>query len=199
MAFADTDALAAYLNVEFSATTLAVAEQALDLATDAIRALASTDLDEVTETVLLHGHASGSPTIILPDPYPITAVTLVELLDPDFTTWRPLVYQQDWTWTETGILTRVMSASDVVNVPIVNWPSRPRSVRVTYQHGWATVPAPLIGVCLSIAARLFTNPTDLVDLNVDGFSERYRTNKDSADFTAAEERIIGAYREVVVA
>jgi len=200
LAFADPGQLAAYLDRDITGDEYVAANQALENASDAIRALVKSDLDEVTETfVLIDPDPTGSPTIILPPPYPVSAVSSVETFDAGQSIWTTLVYQTDYDWTREGILHRIPTRSDIDNLPNVNWPTRPQTVRVAYQHGYPIVPGGLVSICLSSAARQFTNPTGLILRDIDGYSERFAPNTHGIDFTPAEERVLGYYREVTVA
>ncbi len=198
--FATVEQLGRFLNRVLTPDDYPAAQQSLDTASDAIRSLVKQDLDAVTSTaVLLNPNPSGSATIVLPPPYPVNSVASVETLGTDLVTWTLLTYQQDWNWRTDGILTRIAVPSDVTNVPIVNWPTIPQSVRVTYQHGYASIPGGLISICLSSAARQFTNPTGIVQESLGGYMVRYAPNTHGIDFTPAEERVLGYYREVSVA
>lgn len=201
MALASIEQLSYYLNQPIETTDdWAAASTALANASGAIRALVKSELDEVTTTaILLDGNASGSSTLVLPPPYPVTAVSSVEVLGTDNTTWTLLGYQTDYAWTAEGILERIMVASDIVNVPIRNWPARPQAIRVSYTHGFGTIPDGLVSICLSSAARQFTNPTGIIQERVESYMVRYAPNTHGIDFTPAEERVLGYYREVTVA
>lgn len=201
-AFAEIEDLARYLNREIVTTEdWAAADAALTIASDDIRALVKSDIVAVTTSgALLDGNPSGSATIILAPPYPVTAVASVEVLGTDNATWTPLVYQSDYAWTAEGILSRITTASDITNVPVVNWPARPQAVRVTYTHGLATVPGGIRNICLSRAARQFMNPTGAIQEIIDGYLVRHAPNTHGlTTFEANEERVLGNYREVSVA
>lgn len=66
-------------------------------------------------------------------------------------------------WTEYGKLIRVGRC----------WICKPRSVVVTYTHGYVTVPDGVKGVCLSLAGRLYDNPVALRSYTVGGVSQTY--------------------------
>lgn len=54
-------------------------------------------------------------------------------------------------WTSYGKLIRVGRC----------WTCKPRSVVVTFTHGYATVPDDVKDICLSVAGRLYRNPAGL--------------------------------------
>jgi hypothetical protein len=87
---------------------------------------------------------------------PVTAVTLVEVRIPGpdgALAWTPV---DTFEWLERGLVT----------VFGTMWPGRKGQVRVTYDHGFATVPESIKQVTLEIAAQKRANPLGLVYRNI---------------------------------
>lgn len=119
-----------------------VATDLLDEATAAIRADCGWTISQETVTAaVLDG--TGVHSIWLPT----LRLTAVASVVEDGAT---LVYDTDYTWTSLGRLVRAG-----------RWSSKPRSVVVTYTHGWSPVPAVVRGICLALSARAFDNPSGL--------------------------------------
>lgn len=96
---------------------------------------------------------------------PVEAVTLVEAWMISGATgqfaWQTLT---DWAWTPEGYLydtTPVVVGvySSGYSTVYPSWPRLPKSLRVTYTHGFQTIPDDLQGVVLRIAAELEANPS----------------------------------------
>lgn len=91
---------------------------------------------------------------------PVSAVTLIEAWMLDGLTgafdWQTLT---SWAWTAEGLVydtTPVIVG--VYSTPFPSWPKLPKSLRVTYTHGYQTIPDNLQGVVLRLAAELAANP-----------------------------------------
>ncbi len=91
--------------------------------------------------------SEGGLTLLLPKTrLPVTGVTLVEQLSGE--AYVP-VDSTEYDWSADGILSRWWSY----------WPCRFQGVRVTYSHGYDVLPRDVAGVCLSLAKRLYDNPS----------------------------------------
>lgn len=77
---------------------------------------------------------------------PVTNVSQVEEYDGNA---YNLVDAAEYQWTADGIVERIGWRS---------WRGGIASVRVTYDHGYTTLPRDVAGVCLSLAKRLYDNP-----------------------------------------
>lgn len=126
----------------------ATARLALSIATSAVQEEAETTFghsqdDEVT----LDG--SGTDALLLPG-LPVLDVSTVEV-DSDTESPTELVADEDfWIDFDAGLLIR---RGDL-------WPTRRRSVTVTYSHGYEVgEPAPALvkGIVLQVAARIYRN------------------------------------------
>jgi len=72
------------------------------------------------------------------------------------------------------------------------WPSEPESWRVTYWHGYATVPDELKGVCCSIAARFYSTPAG-IDMERTG-QRQVKYSLESAGFSGMEVMVLASFR-----
>ncbi|MFN2537966.1 MAG: hypothetical protein ABR549_07400, partial [Mycobacteriales bacterium] len=84
---------------------------------------------------------------------PVTAVTAVSVDDV-------ALAATDYYWNTEGLLWRPYGFI---------WGFRPRSVVVTYNHGYLTIPSTIREVCLSAAARAFVNPTSALAEHVGNY------------------------------
>lgn len=176
-AFATPTELAGFLQQDLDTYS---ATQALDIASQAIRdhcGWAITQQAGAVETL----DGSGGRSVWLKTKL-LTAVTSVTELG------ITLTVTSGFDWTDTGQLIRVGRC----------WTCRPRSVVVTYTHGYATVPDSVKGVCLALAGRRYQNPETLKSYTVGGVSESYAVG-DTGYFTEDELRDLGAYCLAVVA
>ena len=177
-AFATPTELAGFLQRDLDTYSAA---QALDLASQAIRDHCGWSITQVTGAVeTLDG--GGGRSVWLKTKL-LTAVTSVTELG------LSLPVTTGFDWTDAGQVIRVGRW----------WTYRPRSVVVTYTHGYATVPDSVKGVCLSIAGRRYQNPETLKSYTVGGVSESYAVGGDVGYFTEDELRDLGAYCLAVVA
>ena len=94
--------------------------------------------------------AYGGQTLLLPkNRLPVTDVQLVEQLNgADYDDVDVSLY----SWSADGYLTKTWSSW---------WPCLNQGVRVTYSHGYSVLPRDVAGVCLSLAKRLYDNPSNV--------------------------------------
>ena len=153
------------------------AQDAVTHGSGLVRAIARQQFDFVSqETVVLRG---GERVLTLPqrplvvdDTNPLTVVevgefggvdiTMVE--DRDFSRiGNELTRGYPWWWNSTQ---RLMGYPRTR--PLGVWAPR---VRVTYSHGYATIPDDVISVVLDAAAALYDNPTALRSVSIDDYTE----------------------------
>lgn len=149
MAFATVDDLELLLGHEVE---LLRAELAVALASSAVAGYARIGIARAT-SVEAEVDGTGADTLNLPE-WPVQSVdqvavvgttAVMDVLDgPDGPSAR-------WGWSKAGVLTRYGGV----------WPHRPRSVKVTYTHGYDPVPDGIRAVTLQAAARAITNPVHL--------------------------------------
>ncbi len=109
--------------------------------------------------------SEGGLTLLLPKTrLPVTGVTLVEQLSGEA---YVTVDSTEYDWSADGILSRWWTG----------WPCRFQGVRVTYSHGYDVLPREVAGVCLSLAKRLYDNPSGqaLTSMTLGDYSATYET------------------------
>lgn len=82
---------------------------------------------------------------------PVTAVSLVEISNDGGTTWTAVPATAYKVSRRRGTISTTWGSS-------VRWPSDEESWRVTYTHGFESVPPEIVGVCCGLAARYFSTP-----------------------------------------
>lgn len=90
---------------------------------------------------------------------PVTAVASVVAIGGSDAV--PDVTVADWVWDGLDLI-RVGAGCCVINLPEVWWDDEdgyPGTYRVTYSHGYATVPADVVRVVCGMALRTLTAPT----------------------------------------
>lgn len=119
----------------------------------------------VTDDVAYLDPHPGMPSL-LDDP-PVTAVSKVEgLMGAQASTldWTDMTA---WTlWTPRG---EIYDATGLPGYPrtfFPTWPVLPQSLRVTYTHGYATVPQPVINAVLKLAAAYIANPEAYIEKRI---------------------------------
>jgi hypothetical protein len=179
-AFATPTELAGFLQQDLDTYS---ATQALDVASKAIRDHCGWEITQQTGAVItLDGNCEGSLWL------PSMLVTAVSSVVEDGTT---LTVGTQFDWTSYGKLIRVGRA----------WTWKPRSVVVTYTHGYATAPDSVKGVCLAAAGRRYQNPEARRSYTVGGVSESFAIPASGAVgfFYDTELTDLGPYRLAVVA
>lgn len=131
----------------------------------------------------------------LPDP-PVESVSLVEgyLRDQNGSmAWRTLT---NWMWTADGLLydTTGQPGTDVSLVP--SWPSAPKSLRVTYTHGFPVIPQDLADGVVKAAAGYLSNPLNLTARRVGEVSYQW---SDRNTNPVLDDVLLGKYRLISVA
>jgi hypothetical protein len=177
-AFADAPALGTYLGVGDDLDTDR-ADLVLALASDLIRASAGQTLHRVEDDVVIvwpTGRFAFLPEL------PVIAVSKVEQLNTDGASWLDVSLTSFDFWGDGTIV-----------LPLPTWSSRrwnPRAVRVTYTHGYDTIPGELTAVTLSLAARLYANPIGVASEGMGAHSAAY---PNAGVVTDAEAIVIGHY------
>lgn len=115
---------------------------------------------------------------------PVTAVSQVET-SADGVTWTaadPASY----------VVSRRLGIVSARSGYGVHWPSTPESWRITYSHGYETVPDELKGVVCSIAARFYSTPAG-IDMERTG-QRQVKYNLESGGFDPMERLILDGFR-----
>jgi hypothetical protein len=159
------------------------ATQALDVASQAIRDHCGWSITQETGVVeTLDGNCARSVWL---KTKLLTAVASVTELG------QALAVTTGFDWTDTGQLIRIGR----------RWTYRPRSVVVTYTHGYVTVPDSVKGVCLAAASRRYQNPESRRSYTVGGISESFSvpSTGDVGFFFDTELADLGKYQLSLVA
>lgn len=147
---ATVDELLTFLELDSGDVDSAKAELLLRIASDEVRAYTGRLFDEVLDDeVILAG--KGAPSLILPDA-PVTDVAEVleaQGTDDELALDGPDAASPDYQWTEEGFLRRVDGNVFARNL---------RWYKVTYSHGYAELPADVLGVVLKVAGRALDTP-----------------------------------------
>lgn len=193
MAVATTEELRRWLRrtEAFSEEETAQAELFLDLAQGTIEDEAGQELDTATDTVTLDGPGrsdggstdSGTHRLVLPR-WPVTAVASVTLLDPDGDQELTYGADEDFTWSQDGILTRVGGC----------WPAGDQVVQVVYTAGFSAWPKGLKRIGLRLAGAAWDNPAGLTAESLGDHSRQFNAETLGMELSKADLRAIGAYR-----
>ncbi len=101
----------------------------------------------VTDELVVVDSYGGTSLLLPRNRLPVTNVSLVEELSGDA---YVAVDASEYDWSADGYVTRWWTT----------WSSRPQGVRVTYSHGYDVMPRDVAGACLSLAGRLYQNPSN---------------------------------------
>lgn len=139
------------------------------------------------------GPAKGSVVFLLPG-LPITAVTKVEVLQPDEVTWTLLTPDVDYKWNAGAYISRNRRA-DATGWGSW-WPTRIKSIRVSYTAGTGVMPETVRAVALGLAARAHSNPTGVLAETIVGYQVQFGAAHSSfLALDPAELWILGLYSE----
>ena len=188
---ATVDQLAAYLQQPFLETDPA-ALLVLQIASAIIRDTVQQHFTAVTGDVVVLDPINGE-SVFLPE-LPVTAVTLVETLDDTVT---PGV----WSTVDPTLYTVTLATGQVSAQPFTSftwplesnfmWPSDPGTWRVTYSHGFTVIPDGLMGVCVSLAARIYVTEDGIDSERIGGYMVKYQSNADG--FSPLQMKTLGRY------
>jgi len=152
----------------------------LDIASDMVRDFLQARLDAVAADVVLLDPINGA-TVILPE-LPVTAVTLLETFDGTvWTTADPTTYAVS---KRIGIIGALPYTG-------VTWPYLPETWRVTYDHGFATVPLSIVGVALGVAARQYNGVNGVDSERLGGYQVKYAIAAEG--FSTTEMKALARY------
>ena len=153
----------------------------LSIASGMVRDALQQQISAVADEVILADPIDGS-YVLLPE-LPISAVTLVETFDG--TAW---VTADPTTYAVSKRLGMIAGKPGYG----ASWPSDPESWRVTYSHGFATVPDAIVGVVLGVAARAYASPVAVDSERIGGYQVKYAV--ESAGFSPLESIALARYR-----
>ncbi len=159
--------------------------QALSIAASTIRTQTGQQIDLGTDVSVV---TPGNGAVILLPQIPVTAVSLVEMIVPDpitgFDTWVT-VPATSYRWRRNGTvyLTRFVS----------QFPTAWDSVRVTYTHGFISLPSDLADLVLQLAARTLVNPYQHLSEATGGVSTVYGGNSAGVTLRDTDLAILDRY------
>ena len=160
----------------------------LSVASGMIRRYLEQDITQVTDDVEYADPLNGS--VVLLRQLPVQSVSLVETSTDGGATWAVVDPASYAVSRRKGIVSAKPWAG-------VQWGSAPESWRVTYTHGYATVPDELKGVACSIAARFYSTPAG-IDMERTG-QRQVKYSLESAGFSGMEAMVLSAFRNPRVA
>jgi hypothetical protein len=170
--------LASRLQMDLDASS---ANDAVNSASGLVRAIARQQFSLVSqETVILHGNervltlperpavVDGSNPLTITEVGEFGGIDVPMIEDRDYSRiGNELTRGYPWWWNNTQ---RLMGYPRTR--PLGVWAPR---VRVTYSHGYATIPDDVVSIVLDVAAVLYDNPTGLRSISIDDYSETKAT------------------------
>jgi hypothetical protein len=170
--------LASRLQMDLDASS---ANDAVNSASGLVRAIARQQFSLVSqETVILHGNervltlperpavVDGSNPLTITEVGEFGGIDVPMIEDRDYSRiGNELTRGYPWWWNNTQ---RLMGYPRTR--PLGVWAPR---VRVTYSHGYATIPDDVVSIVLDAAAVLYDNPTGLRSISIDDYSETKAT------------------------
>lgn len=169
---------------------------ALTWATSVISGYCHRNFDLVTdETVVLTPQRKQA---LLPE-YPVINVSAVLGYMPSHDTglmaWVTLT---NYFWSPNdGLLYDTTGLPGTVWMHGHSWPWLPGSLKVTYDHGYATVPQDLKDVCVRLAQQYLSNPDLMIERRVGDMEGRF-SGSAGATFTDMDKAVLGRYCNVGV-
>lgn len=134
---------------------------------------------------------------------PVTAISQVQGLLPSQTAggmaWTTLA---NFAFvSDTGLIYDTTGEPGVSAGFGPTWPWLPGSLKVTYTHGYATVPKSLINAACRFAQQYLENPALLLQREVGSFNQRYAGNTGGVGvvINAFDERVLDRYTLIGIA
>lgn len=128
--------------------------------------------------------------------WPVVNVTLVEGLLPSGNgmAWTPL---PNYHFTPTGYLYNTSGLPGTTWGTGATWPWLPGSLRVTYSHGYQTIPRRVRDVCCRLAQQYLENPELAMQSRV-GDTERRFSGSAGVTISPSDRFILDRYSDVGV-
>lgn len=191
MAFATNTELEDWLGYSLDASETDRATLFVEVATGTIQAYTRQTISEVSaDAIELRG--TWEHVLELPE-RPVTAVTSVtvdgvaQTVTDDY-----LVVRNELRRPNAEYHNWQMPSNDFYPFTKTGWGGPSAVVAVTYTHGFATIPDEVKGMCLSLAARAFTNPEMAAMRIVD--AQTFQYGQRHLDLTNGEKTILSKYR-----
>lgn len=184
-----------FLKGNFSNTDV---DAALSWAAGAVEAYCERDFSYKANDVILVDPFPVRRSAQLPNP-PVVSVTSVEAYMRNETgalSWQPLT---NWAWTDEGLLydTTGLPGTNVSQLP--SWPTAPKSLRVTYTHGFAEVPQPVVDAVVKMAAGYLTNPFMMNSRKVGDVESSWSVEMMRAGVNGLDSHLLAPYRLITIA
>lgn len=195
-AFATSDELAGVLGRDIGITALAGSDLVLQMASSLIQDEAKQQIVQVlNDSVSLRG--TYDHVLRLPE-RPVLAVTAVRIRNGSiFASELPLQTNVDYRWDRMGLLRRVTYITGRLVSPVSGYWGGPMAVvDVTYSHGYAVVPDRVKALCLSVAARVLSNPRGVVSETRGPFSTQFDRAIPHFTLNDHEKRVARSFRKV---
>jgi len=157
---------------------------AVEWASSAVEAFCGRHFAVVTDDVVLVSPRQA--TALLPDP-PVTDISLVEGWLPRDGTMQ-WIELDDYAFTAEGLVYDTTGLPGVTRNYTYTWPVLPRSLRVTYTHGYSTLPQPVADAVIKAAGAYLANPDGLIQRTVDDVTYRWDMGG------ALDDTLLGSYR-----
>lgn len=143
-----------FLKGSFSTTDV---NAALSWASGAVEAYCERNFSYVANHVVLVDPFPAKRSAQLPNP-PVLSISAVEAYMRNSTgsmSWQALT---NYAWSDDGLLydTTGQPGTQISEVP--SWPSAPKSLRVTYTHGFIDPPQPVVDAVVKAAGAYLANP-----------------------------------------
>ena len=138
----------------------------LQIASGMVRDYLHQDIDYKANEVVTLDPLNGS-YVLLPQ-LPVVDVTKLEIY-----------VDGAWSIVASGFYTVSRAMGMIAGKPGngIDFPSDPETWRVTYSHGYETVPDTIIGVVCGVAARAYTEPTSVSSESLGGYSVSYQMHE----------------------
>jgi len=130
--------------------------------------------------------------------YPVVNVTSVQGLLPPTTGSGGLVWTDLPNFrfdADTGLIYDTTGEPGVTWTLCLSWPWLPFSLKVTYDHGYTTVPQALVDVACRLARQFLENPTSQMARKVGDTEDRFAGSK-GVVLNQLDEIVLGRYTDV---
>jgi hypothetical protein len=169
---------------------------ALSWAGGAVEAYCERDFTYHANDVILVDPFPVQKSAQLPNP-PVTAVSTVEAYMRDTsgsTSWQTLT---NYRWTADGLIYDTTGQPGTLVSETPSWPSEPKSLRVTYTHGYVDPPQPIVDAVIKAAAAYLANPFSNTRRKIGDVESDWAVTLMQSGFI--DETLLAPYRLVTVA
>ena len=174
----------------------AAVDGAISWASSVIAGYCNRDFDLVTGDIVFIDPFRGSA--LLPE-FPVVNVSAVSALLPSLTgggmVWTALT---NFAWVAgNGLLYDTTGLPGTTWTTGYSWPWLPGSLQVTYDHGYAVTPQPLVDVCVRLAQQYLENPAMMVQRRVGDMEARF-SGSAGPQLSAMDRAVLDRYVNVGV-